>query len=119
MPRRFHGHHPSDLPKAAALAIPLRRLYPASARWPRPACLGPPHLGFFSTFGSSTSPVAIRATMTAAPITSAGRFSFRGPLGISNPYKRNDEANSAYNEKKYGSASGGLNFPVNFLIPPH
>src|SRR5215471_18650783 len=26
MPRRFHGHHPSDLPKAAALAIPLRRL---------------------------------------------------------------------------------------------
>jgi hypothetical protein len=29
--------------------------------------------------GSSISPVAIRATMTAAPITSAGRFS---PLGL-------------------------------------
>jgi hypothetical protein len=27
-------------------------------------------------------PVAILATMTAAPITSAGRFSPRGPLGI-------------------------------------
>ncbi len=31
---------------------------------------------------SSISPVAIRPTMTAAPITSAGRFSPRGPRGI-------------------------------------
>jgi hypothetical protein len=31
---------------------------------------------------SSTSPVAILPTMTAAPITSAGRFSPLGPLGI-------------------------------------
>ena len=30
-----------------------------------------------------TSPVAIFATTTAAPITSAGRFSPLGPLGIS------------------------------------
>jgi hypothetical protein len=32
---------------------------------------------------SSTSPVAILATMMAAPITLPGRFSPRGPLGIS------------------------------------
>src|SRR5205823_6664112 len=38
--------------------------------------------GFFSVLVSSTSPVAIRPTMTAAPITSAGRFSPWGPLGI-------------------------------------
>src|SRR5689334_7140864 len=31
---------------------------------------------------SSSSPVAIRATLTAAPITSAGRCSPLGPLGI-------------------------------------
>jgi hypothetical protein len=31
---------------------------------------------------SKISPVAILATMIAAPITSAGRFSPRGPLGI-------------------------------------
>ena len=36
--------------------------------------------GSFSVLTSSTSPVAIRATMTAAPITLAGRFSPRGPL---------------------------------------
>src|SRR5579863_5416489 len=34
---------------------------------------------------SSTSPVAILATMIAAPITSPGRFSPLGPLGISGP----------------------------------
>src|SRR5712691_8841957 len=32
---------------------------------------------------SGSSPVAIRMTSTAAPITSAGRFSPRGPRGIS------------------------------------
>ncbi len=35
----------------------------------------------FSRF-SSSSPVAILITFTALPITSAGRFSPRGPLGI-------------------------------------
>jgi hypothetical protein len=34
---------------------------------------------------SSISPVAILPTMTAAPITSAGRFSPLGPLGIPVP----------------------------------
>jgi hypothetical protein len=34
---------------------------------------------------SSTSPVAIRMTCTALPITSAGRFSPFGPLGINHP----------------------------------
>jgi hypothetical protein len=35
--------------------------------------------------------VAILATVTAAPITSAGRFSPLGPLGIPNPISdRND-----------------------------
>jgi hypothetical protein len=38
--------------------------------------------GFFSVLVSSISPVAILPTMTAAPITSAGRFSPRGPRGI-------------------------------------
>jgi hypothetical protein len=33
-------------------------------------------------FDSSISPVAIFATMTAAPITSVARFSPLGPLGI-------------------------------------
>jgi hypothetical protein len=34
---------------------------------------------------SSISPVAIFATIIAAPITSAGLFSPRGPLGITSP----------------------------------
>jgi hypothetical protein len=34
------------------------------------------------SISSVSSPVAIRMTLTAAPITSAGRFSPRGPLGI-------------------------------------
>jgi len=38
---------------------------------------------FFSRRWSSISPVAIRAIMTALPITSAGRFS---PLGASGHY---------------------------------
>src|ERR1019366_7446815 len=37
---------------------------------------------------SSISPVAILATMIAAPITSPGRFSPRGPLGIRQLYER-------------------------------
>src|SRR3984893_17263432 len=37
---------------------------------------------FFHGLFSSSSPVAILPTMTAAPITSARRFSPRGPLGI-------------------------------------
>jgi hypothetical protein len=41
----------------------------------------------FARFGalpqsSAICPVAIRMTLTAAPITSAGRFSPRGPFGI-------------------------------------
>jgi hypothetical protein len=35
------------------------------------------------------------ATMTAAPITSAGRFSPRGPRGMPNPYKRGAEEKPA------------------------
>ena len=38
-----------------------------------------------SSRSSGSSPVAIRMTRTAAPITSAGRFSPRGPLGIMQP----------------------------------
>jgi len=50
---------------------------------------------------SSTSPLAILETMMAAPITSSGRFSPRGPLGIATEpeeichgdrRERNDEA---------------------------
>jgi hypothetical protein len=37
---------------------------------------------------SVSSPVAIRMTLTALPITSAGRFSPRGPLGIWVPRKQ-------------------------------
>jgi hypothetical protein len=49
----------------------------------------PPASPPFARFGalplvSSISPVAIRATMTAAPITSAGRRSPLGPRGIGN-----------------------------------
>ena len=42
--------------------------------------------------GSSISPVAIRPTMMAAPITSPGRFSPFGPLGIKPPlpHRRRD-----------------------------
>src|SRR5580700_9143664 len=41
---------------------------------------------FHESRGSSvSSPVAIRMTLTVAPITSAGRFSPRGPLGIVQP----------------------------------
>src|SRR5262245_3601368 len=54
----------------AALALPPAR--PPLARF-----------GVVGFFASSISPVAIFATMTAAPITSAGRFSPRGPRGMS------------------------------------
>src|SRR5438876_9710037 len=51
-----------------------------------PRSIGPPgperlH-GVFSGLVSSISPEAILPTMTAAPITSAGRFSPGGPRGI-------------------------------------
>ena len=38
--------------------------------------------GVLAVLGASISPVAILPTMTAAPITSAGRFSPFGPFGI-------------------------------------
>ena len=41
-----------------------------------------------SVNSSSISPVAILATMTAAPTASAGRFSPFGPLGMVNPSPR-------------------------------
>ena len=46
------------------------------------------------------SPVAILATMMAAPIPSAGRFSPRGPLGIAPPKQPAQE--------KGGDASQGI-----------
>ncbi len=41
-----------------------------------------------SLYRSGCSGIAILATMTAAPITSAGRFSPRGPLGTIYPSQR-------------------------------
>jgi hypothetical protein len=38
--------------------------------------------GLGESVSSSISPVAIRMTLTALPITSAGRFSPRGPRGM-------------------------------------
>jgi hypothetical protein len=67
---------------AAFLAISLRRflLSVAARAFPpfAPSSAAPLRSG--ST--SSSSPVAIRITFTALPITSAGRFSPCGPLGI-------------------------------------
>ena len=45
-----------------------------------------------SSRSSSSSPVAIRMTLTAPPITSAGRFSSRGPLGIIQPRLEDEQA---------------------------
>src|SRR5690349_18457909 len=50
---------------------------PCSAALSARLCYGPLSTGF-----SSISPVAIRITLTALPITSAGRFCPFGPLGI-------------------------------------
>src|SRR5437016_5978872 len=59
----------ADRPAARALP-PIRPSATAAAFLPS------------SVVRSSTSPVAILPTMTALPITSAGRFSPLGPLGI-------------------------------------
>src|SRR5215472_14679354 len=62
-----------------------RRRRRASRSCSRGGCF-PPRPGraaaLRSGASSASSPVAILMTLTAAPITSAGRFSPRGPLGI-------------------------------------
>ena len=58
---------------------------------------------------SSTSPVAIFATMIAAPITSPGRFSPLGPFGI--PYPPDEPQNQERDRERpakhrYGRGDG-------------
>src|SRR5713101_4640503 len=71
---------------AAFLAISLRRLalMPSARALPpmRPSATAAAFLPS-SVVRSSISPVAILPIMTAAPITSAGRFSPLGPRGMS------------------------------------
>jgi hypothetical protein len=69
---------------AAFLAISARRagdIFAARALPPRDPSSAAADLAE-SGNSSSSSPVAIRMTLTALPITSARRFSPRGPLGI-------------------------------------
>src|SRR6185437_9888936 len=72
---------------AAFLAISARRFFESVAALALPPRL-PSSAAALLVAGdrsSSSSPVAIRMTLTALPITSAGRFSPRGPLGMLNP----------------------------------
>src|ERR1700733_14401831 len=77
--QRFH------LEAAAFLAISFRRLavMPSARAFPpiRPSATAAAFLPS-SVSVSSISPVAIRMTWMALPITSAGRFSPLGPRGI-------------------------------------
>src|SRR5579871_2704496 len=78
--RRLGNLHCFHLAAAAFWAISLRSF--AVSFWARafaPAC---PLLVRPDFLLSSISPVAIRPTMIAAPMTSAGRFSPLGPFGI-------------------------------------
>jgi hypothetical protein len=68
---------------AAFLAISARRsgvIFAARALPPRAPSSAAADFAESGSF-SSSSPVAIRITLTALPITSAGRFSPRGPRG--------------------------------------
>jgi hypothetical protein len=79
---RMLSGQPSHRALAAALAISLRRAEGMDLARAAPPAL-PPLARLGALLGlSSASPVAMRPTRMAAPITSAGRFSPRGPLGI-------------------------------------
>jgi hypothetical protein len=67
---------------AAFLAIVLRLLGVNLAARASPPALPLRTLPDFAVVVSEISPVAIRMTWTALPITSAGRFSPLGPRGI-------------------------------------
>jgi hypothetical protein len=68
---------------AAFRAIAARRLGVIRAALALPPRLPSSAAALLALSSSSvSSQVAIRMTLTAAPITSAGRFSPRGPLGI-------------------------------------
>jgi hypothetical protein len=73
---------------AARRAISARRsgvIFAARAFPPRLPSSAAALLARLVSNSSLSSPVAIRMTLTAAPITSAGRFSPRGPFGMLNP----------------------------------
>ncbi len=67
---------------AAFLAISWRRFLLRALARAFPPLLPSSAAALRSGRTSSSSPSAIRITFTALPITSAGRFSPRGPLGI-------------------------------------
>jgi hypothetical protein len=75
---------------AAFLAISRRRSGVILAARALPPCDPSSAAADFAESSSSvSSPVAIRMILTALPITSAGRFSPRGPLGMYEPALRN------------------------------
>jgi hypothetical protein len=67
--------HPTAVPYFSKLSSEAYRQGRANASSIAAADLG-------ESVSSSISPVAIRMTLTALPITSAGRFSPRGPRGM-------------------------------------
>src|ERR1044071_7534972 len=75
----FHLFWAAFLAISAHLAGVIRAARPPPPREPSSAAAD-----FAESISSASSPVAMRMTLTDMPITSAGRFSPRGPRGIYN-----------------------------------
>jgi hypothetical protein len=74
-----------DIRREIAEADEAREVRPREASIKVTAATAPPSIpaaDLGESVSSSISPIAIRMTLTALPITSAGRFSPRGPRGM-------------------------------------